>query len=303
VRGIYIIANDKVKDNAIALLNSIRLRDRDLPIFLIPFNNQYQTVAEILREKHNVQLFPDLDLVEHWTQKVADIFDRDFLKLPNKMRKIIQWFGPLDEFLYIDTDIIVFQPISELLNYLSDYEFLCCDYHFSGRGLEDVFSPYVRKKGIFTEAQLNDVFNSGFWGARKNILTVEKMEVLLRECAAHREYFDFSCGTTDQPIMNYLILKSTTQRINLVKQFQEPGSWAGSTHFQERDGVLFDGDKPLRYLHWAGTPMVPGGHYRELWEYYRYWGETPPPKVSIPQQQPESWLGKITKKVKNKLSR
>jgi lipopolysaccharide biosynthesis glycosyltransferase len=290
MKGIYIVANDKVLDNAIALLNSIRYHDPEIPIFLIPFDDKFEQVATILKEKHQVQLFPDLDFVEKFTAKIAEIFDRDFLALPNKMRKLVQWFGPLDQFLYIDTDILVFEKISEVLNYLDDAEFLCCDYHFKGRKLTDIFSPVVREQAIFTDAQLEDVFNSGFWGSQKNLFTEDQLYNLLTECSQHREYFDFSQKTTDQPILNYLILKSTTKRLNLVKlSDNEPGSWAGSPHFIERDHILYDGDKKLKYLHWAGTPMKPGGPYRELWEYYRYLGEERP---SINQPK-TNWLKRL----------
>jgi hypothetical protein len=71
--------------------------------------------------------------------------------------------------------------------------------------------------------------------------------------------------------MNFLVLKAIPNRLNIVKANPgEPGSWGGSSHFEQRDYVLFDGDRPLRYLHWAGTPMRAGGPYRSLWEHYRY---------------------------------
>ncbi|NES87239.1 MAG: methionine synthase, partial [Moorea sp. SIO2B7] len=274
-RGIYIVANDKVIDNAIALLNSIRYYDPDVPVFLIPFDEQYTNVASILKQRHKVELFPDLYFVDKFTSKVGEIFERDFLALPNKMRKFVQWFGPLDDFLYIDTDIIVFEQIAKVLDYLSKYEFICCDYHYKGKKLGDIFSPLVKEQEIFSDEQLEDVFNSGFWASKKSIIDESRMYELLRECSQHREYFDFSRKTTDQPILNYIILKSTKKRLNMVKiSDKEAGSWAGSKHFQEKDHILYDGGKPLKYLHWAGTPMKPGGPYRELWEYYRYLGET-----------------------------
>jgi len=37
-KGIYITANDKVMDYAIACLNSIRLYDPEIPIVLIPYD-------------------------------------------------------------------------------------------------------------------------------------------------------------------------------------------------------------------------------------------------------------------------
>lgn len=294
-RGIYIVANDKVRENAIALLNSIRLYDPDIEVFLIPFNDDYQGVVAGL-ERHNVQIFPDLAFLNQFTETIGTIFDRDFLALPNKMRKLVAWFGPLDEFLYIDTDIIVFEPLSRVLEYLQDYEFLNCDFHFKGRGLQDVFSPLVKEKSIFSDAELQDVFNSGFWASKKSAISYEQMLTLLRECAAHREYFDFSRQTTDQPIMNYLVLKSMPRRGNLVKLVEnEPGSWGGSPHFEEKDHVLYDRGRRLRYLHWAGTPMRTGGPYRELWEYYRYLYEVKPVEDPSPKNHPTLWQRLVSK--------
>ena len=270
LRGVYIVANDKVGENAIALMSSLRLYDPDIPVFLIPFNDDHQQVASRLADLYDVQLFPDLAFLDALTEKIGDIFPRDFLALPNKMRKLAAWFGPLDEFLYIDTDILFFTPVSDTLAYLDQADFIWCDYHYK-RGLKDVFSDVVPQQNIFDDEALKDVFNSGLWGSRKSALSLEQLYNVLKDCAAHHEYFDFSSGCTDQPIMNYLVLKTLPRRLNIVKAKPgEPGSWGGSSHFERRGDVLFDGDRPLRYLHWAGTPMCTGGPYRTLWEDYRY---------------------------------
>ncbi|MEA5506584.1 hypothetical protein VB735_26485 [Halotia wernerae UHCC 0503] len=270
-RGIYIVANDRVIDNAIALLNSIRCYDAEVSVYLIPFNENYHKVLEILATLHNVQIFPNLQLVEQFTNRIGEIFDRDFLALPNKMRKLVAWFGPLDEFIYIDTDIVVFEKIADNLDKLTEVDFFCCDYHHANDKLRNIFSPLVKEQQIFTDEQLEDVFNSGFWASKKGIITERKMDDALCECAIHREYFDFSEGVTDQPILNYLVLKLTSKRGNLVKiPGGGAGSWAGSRNFQQREYVLYDRGQQLKYLHWAGTRMKTGSPYWELWEHYRY---------------------------------
>lgn len=270
-RGIYIVANNKVIENAIALLNSIRCYNQEVPIFLIPFNDDYQKIAARLRNLHGVQLFPELEFIQQFTRQVADIFDRDFLALPHKMRKLAVWFGPLDEFIYIDTDIIVFEDIAGNLDKLSEVDFFCCDYHHVNEKLRNIFSPLVKEQHIFTEVELQDVFNSGFWASRKGIITEQQMYDTLRECSQHREYFDFTQNVTDQPILNYLVLKLINKRYNLVKTAEaEPGSWAGSQHFQEQDYLLYDQGKRLKYLHWAGINIKPGCPYWKLWKHYRY---------------------------------
>lgn len=270
-RGIYIVGNDRVLENAIALLNSIRFYNLEVPVFLIPFNDSYQQIAAVLKQLHQVEVFPDLDFIERLTKQIGEIFDRDFLALPNKLRKLAVWFGPLDEFLYIDTDIIVFEDIAANLEKLSEVDFFCCDYHSATDKIRNIFSPLVREQKIFTEAQLEDVFNSGFWASRKGTITEPQMYNLLWECSQHREYFDFTQNVTDQPILNYLVLKLIPKRCNLVKLSDDvPGSWAGSKHFEEIDYVLYESDKRLQYLHWAGVPIKPGGPYWKLWRHYRY---------------------------------
>ncbi len=277
-RGIYIVANDAVMENAIALVNSIRCYNPKIPVILIPFNDEYYQVAEQLGNLHQVQVFPDLEFLDQFTQKIGDIFDRDFLKLPNKMRKLAAWFGPLDEFLYIDTDIVVFEDMATNLDQLKAVDFFCCDFHFSGEKLRNIFAPYVLEHQIFTETELEDVFNSGFWGSKKGVITLEQMYETLKECAQHKEYFDFTEGVTDQPVMNYLVLKNMPKRSNLVKVPEgAPGNWGGSSHFKEIDHVLYDNGKRLKYIHWAGTPIKPGGSYWNIWEYYRYLHEDTSP--------------------------
>jgi len=302
MRGVYIVANDRVKENAIALMSSLRLHDPDIPVYLIPFNDEHHAVATVLSDTYNVQRFPDLAFLKSLTEKIGEIFPRDFLALPNKMRKLAAWFGPLDEFLYIDTDILFFTPVSETLAYLDNADFIWCDYHYK-RGLEDVFTEVVQQQNVFDAAALQDVFNSGLWGSKKSALSLEQLYAILSECAAHREYFDFSSGTTDQPIMNYLVLSSIDRRLNIAKvNTNEPGSWGGSSHFVRQDNVLFDGDRPLRYLHWAGTPMCTGGPYRSLWEYYRYRND-PAGKAAfdaLPTVQP-SKLQQLKQQIKSKL--
>jgi len=54
-RGIYITANDRVIEQAIALMNSIRLYDPDSPVILIPYDNNYQKIADLLPK--NMALF------------------------------------------------------------------------------------------------------------------------------------------------------------------------------------------------------------------------------------------------------
>ena len=205
-RGIYITANDRVTDHAIALMNSIRFYDPDVRVMMVPYDDNYQEIAKILGDRFGVTVYPDLDFIERLSQKLYTIFGDGFFARPNQFRKQACWFGEFDEFLYIDTDIVVFEKIINNLDYLQAYDFLCCDYQHSG-GIENVFSPTVIEQGIFTESELQNIFNGGFWASKKNLISEPDLYDIFTECAAHPEYFDFSQKTSDQPIINYMMLK------------------------------------------------------------------------------------------------
>ena len=302
-RGIYITANDRVMDQTIALLNSIRYYDAETPIMLIPYDDRYQTVAERLQRDYRVEVYPDLAFIDRLSQNLQQIFGDEFFARPNQFRKQACWFGPFDEFLYIDTDIVVFEKIIDNLNYFDDYDFLCCDYQHLG-GIANIFTDAVIKQQVFTEADLQDMFNCGWWAAKKDLISEPDLSDTFRECAAHPEYFDFSQKTSDQPIINYMILKRVQRRFNLVRRDGgAPGSWAGSPHFQRQGDQLIDPklDRPLQYLHWAGIRIQPGCPYWDIWEHYRYLHEPKPERKPQSHRQPS--LGQRIKAMVKKFYR
>ena len=289
-KGIYITANDKVADQAIALLNSIRAYDADIPVVLIPYNDDYHSVASRLGQDFGVTVFEDLDLIERLSSNLHSIFGKGFFARANQFRKQVCWFGPFEKFLYIDTDIVVFSQIAKVLDYLNTYDFVCYDYQHTG-GITNVFTPEVFTSGVFAEADRHSLFNCGFWASKRRLFSEADLYDVFRECANHPEYFDFSQKTSDQPIINYMILKHVTRRFNVVhREGKAPGSWAGSRHFEQRGHRLIDPkiDQPLDYLHWAGIRIQPGCPYWEIWAYYRYLNNSDPRPVPGPPPAPPS---------------
>ncbi len=290
-RGIYITANDKVTEQAIALLNSIRYYDKETPITLIPYDDNYHNIAQLLADKYNVSVYSDLEFIERISVNLYNIFGKDFFARPNQFRKQACWYGEYDEFLYIDTDIVVFEKISDNLNYFANYDFLCCDYQYKA-GIKNVFTNKIIEDKVFTSEELQDLFNGGFWASKKNFITETEIYETFKECAAHPEYFDFSQKTSDQPIINYLILNRVDRRFNLVKKTaNEPGNWAGSPHFQRQGNILIDtkNDRPLQYIHWAGFRVDPSCPYWDIWKYYRYLDDPNPPTDPVPPQPKSQW--------------
>lgn len=298
-RGIYITANDKVMEQAISLINSIRLYDSDTSIVMIPYDDKYSAIASLLTSSYGVQVYEDLEFIDRLSKRLQQTFGERFFARPNQFRKQACWFGPFDEFLYIDTDIVVFEKIADNLNYLADYDFICCDYQHKG-GIKNVFSQKVIQDKIFTSEELKDIFNGGFWASKKNLISEETLYEIFTECASHPEYFDFSQKTSDQPIINYMLLKRIPRRFNIVRRpGGAPGNWAGSPHFQRGGNILIDPtiNQPLQYLHWAGIRIEPGCPYWDIWEHYRYLNESKPTPISSTQTNKNIWQ-QIADKIK-----
>ena len=284
-RGIYITANDNVIDQAIALLNSIRLHDPDIPIVLIPYDDNYHQISTCLYTHYDVKLYDDLTFLDRLSTRLYDSFGHGFFARPNQFRKQACWFGPFEEFIYLDTDIVVFEAISHTMNYLVDYDFICADYQHRG-GIKNVFTPKILEDQIFSPSELEDIFNGGFWGSKKGLISEDVLYQTFTECAAHPDYFDFSEKTSDQPIINYMILRRIHKRFNLVRRAAgAPGNWAGSPHFAQIDHSLFDShvNQPLQYLHWAGIRIQPQCPYWDIWRYYRQLN----PDLTIPSPKIE----------------
>ncbi len=290
-RGIYIIANDKVTDHAIALLNSIRLHDTETPIVMIPYDDNYHGIADILNEHYGVKIYEDLDFIDRLSNQLHEIFGSKFFARPNQFRKQACWFGPFDEFLYIDTDIVVFEKIVDNLNYLATSDFICCDYQHLG-GIENVFTQKVLEEKVFNETEIKDIFNGGFWGSKKNLILEKDLYETFAECTAHPEYFDFTQKTSDQPIINYMLLKRIPHRFNIVRREEKaPGNWAGTPHFRTQGNILIDPsvNQPLQYLHWAGIRIQPGCPYWDIWQHYRNLNSALPPAVFPPIVKKSQW--------------
>jgi hypothetical protein len=265
---------------------------------MIPYDDQYQAIAKLLTENYGVKVYEDLQFIERLSNQLHEIFGNKFFARPNQFRKQACWFGAFDEFLYIDTDVVVFEKIIDNLNYLNNYDFICCDYQHTG-GIKNVFTNKVIEDKVFTDTEVQDIFNGGFWGSKKSLISEQVLYETFSECAAHPEYFDFSEKTSDQPIINYMMLKHMPRRFNIVRRpGGAPGNWAGSKQFQTQGHQLIDPNvnQPLQYLHWAGIRIQPGCPYWDIWKYYRYLNESEPLEV----EQTQSRIS-ILQKIKNKI--
>ncbi len=94
-KGIYIIANDKVTDHAIALLNSIRLHDKETPIVMIPYDDNYHKIADTLGKHYGVKVYEDLEFIDRLSNKLYETFGGKFFARPQSISQTSLLVWPL----------------------------------------------------------------------------------------------------------------------------------------------------------------------------------------------------------------
>jgi hypothetical protein len=164
-RGLYVLADDGVLDHAIALLHSIRAHDEETPIAFIPAGGPDDRVCRIAPDASAVSIFDDEASLDWIEREIVRPFPAGALRAPARLRQLACWLGPFEEFLVLDADTVVFEPIADVLDWLSAVDFVC--YDDAQRGPARVFSAEGRRRRALGEKQLGDAFRLGLWGSRR----------------------------------------------------------------------------------------------------------------------------------------
>lgn len=292
-RGIYTLANDAVYDHVIALLNSIEVFcGKDMPVCIIPFDENISKLKKAIQER-NVFFYEDIDHLNKYEKLGISIWKAKE-KLTQKKSKsgygkgIYRKIGVFDidlfdEFVYLDADILLMDKLYWVFNKLRKYEFVVYDFSFKKPSLTfDINSK--EKCNLFTQKQIKaNTFNAGFFGSRKNVLNAKLIfksfeKIKKNDC----KFLNPNLG--DQAILNYIVMYQRLKFLNLVNYLPKnkiAGSSAGaSSHFVEKNHILYDKGVRLTYLHFTDVSPLriklacQGENidfpYRDVFMYYRY---------------------------------
>ncbi len=132
--GICTLANDKVYNQLVALLNSIEaILGTEIPVCVYPYDdNTTQIVAEIAR-RPNVHFYNDNDSIQRWdkfAQRVWDTYptaQQRWSQLGNASyyrfgthRRYCDFDGIFDRFLYMDADTLLLGQVAPLFKQLEE---------------------------------------------------------------------------------------------------------------------------------------------------------------------------------------
>lgn len=273
ITGFYCLANDKVLDWMIAFLESLRFYEPDRRLIIIPFDKNIDKLAK-LSQKYKFEFLHDESLEE-----LDNIGSRFAEKPSNRMfRKLATFWGPLDHFLYLDSDIVVLSNLEELFE---GYFRSGSDFMYSGTK-SFINMKAVYKPGAFRDEMIRDYsakgFNAGAFLSSKNLLKLDEIRKISDEALLIKDNF---ANYGDQPFFNYCI---DIKRLN-TKGFADivPDlcitTWAQYEPIKMSDNVyrLMAPDRPdfgkrIPFIHWAGKKINPYMPNRKIFLDYRLKG-------------------------------
>jgi hypothetical protein len=320
MNGICTLANDTVYDQLVALLNSIEaILGTEIPVCIYPFDHQLDLITAEISKRSNVFLYSDYASIQRWDKfmqsAAPERLNSKKFRLYGAHRRFCAFDGPFEKFIYMDADTLVMNSLEAIFHKLEQYDWIVYDFQFlDPTKVYNLQSPKLLK--VFAQKRIDsEIFCSGFYGAKKGLFDQSTRDLILAKLKAGEAEILYS-GAGEQPLINYMVMKSGISSYNFAYSLPEPektGCSVTSSHFQEQDHILYDHGKRLTYLHYIGvqpqviTKVCSGENfdfpYRDLFLHYRYLYEpkklpifTEPPKL-YSSNSPPNFLTRILKKL------
>lgn len=294
--GICTLANDRIYDQLVALLNSIEVNGgKDLPVCVYPYDDNTERIKAEIAQRPNVQLFDEREVIDLWDNFAKSAWEphptakERWLKAGSKgyhrfgtHRRYCAFDGPFDRFIYMDGDTLLMSPLDRVFAQLDNYD--CVVYDFQHKDITHVYevtSPKLLE--IFPQERLNqEIFCSGFYASKKGLFAENQRDWLIEQLRAGEAEIVYPMAV-DQPLLNYMMMRSNFSIYNLALQLpkeERTGCCVTSPHFQALDNILYDRGKRLTYIHYIGlssslfTRLCSGENldfpYRDIFLHYRY---------------------------------
>lgn len=322
--GIYTFANDVVFDQLVALLNSIGANaGRPMPVCVIPYNDKLDRIKAELTNRPHVTLLDNPESIAYWenvcikaweshktAQRLRQEQGTPGVRRVSFHRKLCSFDGPFEKFIYFDADTLLMGPIDHVYEKLEQYDWVTDDFQHRS-DLEYIFQrdqlPLLET--FTTDPIQSRLFCSGWFASKKNVFNPALIDDLLEKLEAGESEVISPRGS-DQPLFNYLVLRSGISYYNFAYHGQTTGNhW--SSNFEEKDHLLYDKGKRITYIHYMSIASAKfaalcagedvGIPYQDLFLHYRY--------LSDPEQRPQrlirpNWLvlsqRQISKYIKKK---
>ncbi|QLE56561.1 Npun_R2821/Npun_R2822 family protein [Nostoc sp. TCL26-01] len=296
VDGIYILANDVVYHQLVALLNSIEVNaGKNFPICIIPYDDRLELVKEEIQHRDNVELFTDTKAITIWEDFSTKVWQthpyawqhwqEDGIPKVYRLgmhRRFCGFDGIFDKFIYLDADILILNSLDYIFQQLNSHDFVVYDFQY--KDLSHVYNANsTNLLNIFPQQRLeSEIFCAGLYGSKRGVFDEERRNYLL-SCLEQGEAEILYMNAPDQTILNYMVMRSGISSYNFARHLPKTevtGCCVTSPHFQTRNNLLYDRGNQITYLHYIGlksrlfNSVCDGENidfpYRELFLHYRY---------------------------------
>jgi hypothetical protein len=231
----------------------LRRNSRDIPCYIIPFDDRLERVRTIVKRYDAVIVEPphldDLQAIGGLFCPAKPVAQRIF-------RKLSAFFVGVDEVLFSDSDVVFLKPVEAIFDafWASGMDLLYAD--------SDMNRVYA--EASFQRRMMHDYgaqgINTGFWIARGDLFSFEDFQALADQAQTVKHCFDPVTGDGEQPFLNYCLDVTRTPygHLSLALEGFPRCSW-GALEAHERDRQWYcseqlpnTGSTPLYMVHWAG---------------------------------------------------
>lgn len=295
--GVYFMADDKVIDQVIAFLNSVRCHNPSVSLCLIPFSDDIAALRG-LADRYSFAIFHE----NSWLARCDQVSAALHGSVVHHYRKLAAWYGVFDRFIYIDIDTIILGDITFVCDLLTQYDVITSHSDLPA-ATRWTWRAKAFKEPMLSECNLGFAANTGFLASRTSAIKWEVIEQAAERARAVRQYMSLECK--EQPFLNFVITTSGLRYVSLLvlaSMFAERGVtgliptefWAGIRGAIVKEGRLYPPGirPPVLLVHWAGqwlptrvdravnwlnrtirghVPACPRRAlpYKELWLFYR----------------------------------
>ncbi len=286
MQGICTLGNDVVYDQIVALLNSIDANSgSEIPVCVFPFDHRLERLSAEIARRPNVTLYDNQEIINHWDQFMAGASPASTNKqyrLYGAHRRFCGFNGLFERFVYMDADTLLMSPLDFIFKKLDDYDCVVYDFqHFEPERIYNLKSPKLTQ--VFPQELIDSqIFCSGFYATKRGLFDQEKCKKLLSYLQEGGE-LEILYPKGDQPVLNYMFMRSGIPIYNFAYDLPKTirtGNSVTSSHFEEKDHILYDKGNRLTYFHYIGImPSVMEAvckgknvefPYRDVFLHYRY---------------------------------
>jgi lipopolysaccharide biosynthesis glycosyltransferase len=244
--GIYCLANDAVLDWTIAFFESLRTYEPNCRLIVIPFDDRISKLSQ-LAQKYNLEFFPNSENILEKLDDLGAVFNPKRGNNIHMFRKLAIFFGPLEHFLFLDSDIVVLSKLNELFEayFASQNEFM----YYKGETFDPVYKPGEFREKMIAEYSANG-FNSGSFISSKGIFSLEDFFEISKQVTLLKEHF---ASYGEQSFLNYCVDIKRLKTKAFIDEIPDLAScWAKFEPIEKKGDKYSLFSKRLLFIHWAG---------------------------------------------------